>query len=294
MLLAAVLTLTPTQPVTLPANLGQAAHAWFLDRLRAANPALADAMHAPNTERPFTVSNLWGGQRQGARQVYLAPGQPCFLRLTSIDPALSTLLAQTVLPALPGSAVSLLDAAVPITACAASAAEHPWANQIAYADLIARHTLATPPPRTITLHFASPTVFRSQGANVPLPLPTLVIDSLARRWNQTAPLAIPPEIHRFAEEVMLISRYRLWTERASFGGDGSEGVYPGFLGACSYGFRAHDRYWIGLVHLLAAFAFYAGVGARTSRGLGQARLLGGRADPRRTDNANSSRRPGLA
>ncbi len=58
MLISAVLTLAPTGPVTLPANLGRAAHAWFLNQVRAAAPTLAEALHAPNQERPFTVSNL--------------------------------------------------------------------------------------------------------------------------------------------------------------------------------------------------------------------------------------------
>jgi len=273
MLIAAVLTLLPTEAATLPANLGAAAHAWFLNRVRAADPALAEDLHAPNAERPFTVSNLWGGQRQGARQVNLLPGQPCYLRLTSFDPALSAVLTQHVLPGLAGAAVTLLDAAVPIAGCAVTGAAHPWAGQCTFGDLAAQHTLDKAPPRTVTLEFVSPTVFRSAGANVPLPLPALVFDSLARRWNQFAPIAVPPELHRFAEEVMVISRYRLWTERVSFGGDGDEGICPGFVGRCSYGFRSHDRYWLGLVRLLAAFAFYAGVGARSSMGLGQARVV---------------------
>ena len=50
-------------------------------------------------------------------------------------------------------------------------------------------------------------------------------------------------------------------------------AYPGFVGVCSYAFRSRDRYGLGLIHLLAAFAFYAGVGARTTVGLGQARVI---------------------
>lgn len=64
MLISAVLTLQPTAPATVPANLGRATHAWFLDQVRQLDPALADALHAPNQERPFTVSNLWGGRPQ--------------------------------------------------------------------------------------------------------------------------------------------------------------------------------------------------------------------------------------
>jgi hypothetical protein len=35
----------------------------------------------------------------------------------------------------------------------------------------------------------------------------------------------------------------------------------------------HDPYWLRLLNLLAAFAFYAGTGHKTTRGLGQTRQI---------------------
>ena len=35
---------------------------------------------------------------------------------------------------------------------------------------------------------------------------------------------------------------------------GLRGVASGCLGTCSYSFLSRDRYWMGLIHLLAAFA----------------------------------------
>jgi CRISPR/Cas system endoribonuclease Cas6 (RAMP superfamily) len=57
----------------------------------------------------------------------------------------------------------------------------------------------------------------------------------------------------------------------TFGEQGEHGVFPGFLGHVGYAFRVKDRYWMGLIHLLAAFSLYAGVGQRVTMGLGQAR-----------------------
>ena len=134
----------------------------------------------------------------------------------------------------------------------------------------------SPPSSRLALRFASPTVFRSSGVNVPLPLPGLVFEGLARRWNAFGPLRIPPEVRRFADERMVISRYQLRTERVTFGDEGERGAYPGFVGVCGYAFRGRDRYWMGLIHLLAAFALYAGVGTRTTMGLGQTRPVSSR------------------
>jgi len=289
MLISAVLTLAPTQPVTLPANLGRAAHAWFLNQVRAAAPALAEALHAPNQERPFTVSNLRGPDRNPASRPpasprsrgsdpladqFLSPERTYFLRLTSFWPELSTLVAERLLPNLPEQTLDLAGATCRVVSFTTDGTAHPWAGQTSFQDLVQQHTLSPAlPPRQVNLHFASPTVFRSGGANVPLPLPGLVFESLVRRWNAFAPLQIPLEIRRFADEAMVIARYRLHTERVAFGEEGERGAYPGFVGTCSYSFLVHDRYWLGLIHLLAAFAFYAGVGARTTMGLGQVRVV---------------------
>jgi CRISPR-associated endoribonuclease Cas6 len=273
MLIAAVLTLAPTQPVTLPANLGRATHAWFLDQVQAQDATLAEALHAPNQERPFTVSNLWGTGRPVGGQVSLSSERPCFLRLTSFWPELSTLAEERILPHLPES-ITLAGASLRVLGVTTDGAAQPWAGQTRYEDLVQLHTLSpSPPPPRLALHFASPTVFRSDGANVPLPLPGLVFEGLARRWDAFAPLHLHPEVRRFAEECLVISRYRLQTERVIFGEEGERGAYPGFVGVCGYAFRVRDAYWMRLIHLLAAFALYAGVGARTAMGLGQARVV---------------------
>src|SRR5512135_603714 len=101
MLISAVFTLTPAAPVTLPANLGRAAHAWFLSWVRDHDAALAETLHEPNQDRPFTVSGLWGAGRPRGGQVTLLPERNYFLRVTSFMPELSALLAERLLPGLP-------------------------------------------------------------------------------------------------------------------------------------------------------------------------------------------------
>lgn len=292
MLISAVLTLQPTVPAAVPANLGRATHAWFLDQVRRLDPALAGSLHTPNQERPFTVSNLWGARAalrdpsgfgdasnlheaagrnpKGLATVALSPDHPCFLRLTSYQPALSALLAERLLPALPQT-IALAGATLRVVDATADATQHPWAGQTSMAELLRQHTLQGQPEPRVTLHFASPTVFRSQEMMVPLPLPRLVFEGLVRRWNALAPVALPAEVNRFADECLVISRHRIRTERVVFGEEGERGAFPGFVGNVTYAFRVRDRYWMGLIHLLAAFSLYAGVGQRVTMGLGQVR-----------------------
>lgn len=271
-LISAVLTLQPAEPATLPIYLGRATHAWFLDQVRSLDPALADSLHAPNQERPFTISNLLGAARLPARPEVgsLAPDRLCFLRLTSYQPALSALLEERLLPHLPETAL-LAGATFRVLGATTDETQHAWAGRTTEQDLLLEQTLHGQPPAGLTMRFASPTVFRSQELLLPLPLPKLVFEGLVRRWNLFAPVALPNEVVRFAEECVAISRHSLYTERVTFGGQGEHGAFPGFLGHVGYTFRVRDRYWTGLIHLLAKFSLYAGVGQRTTMGLGQAR-----------------------
>ncbi len=287
-LLSTLLTLTPAEPTTLPANLGRATHAWFLDRITAHDRGLAERLHAPNQERPFTVSNLIGGRRSEIRgrsaTVRLQPDRHYTLRLTSYDPELTALLEERLLPSLPET-VSLAGCSLAvggvITGLEQPGAERPpddrslqsWAGRTSFESLVAEHTLQADIPAGVALRFASPTLFKSKGVFMPIPLPRLVFEGLVRRWNAFSPIQVHPDVSRYAEECLVVSSYHLRTETVRFGTQAERGAFPGCVGVCRYAMTNKDHYWMGLVRLLAAFSLYAGVGKQTTMGLGQCRLL---------------------
>ena len=274
MLLSWVLSLQPTQAATVPANLGRAAHAWFLDQVRAADPALAQALHSGQGPRPFTVSNLWElGKARGA-EATLSPKRTYTLRITTFAPDLSAAVRGKVMPDLPET-VTLAEAPFWVVGSSTDPAGHPWAAETTFEALVQRHTLSPDVPRLVGLRFASPTTFRVTGKKrtAPLPLPQWVFGGLLDKWNAFSPVEVHPEVRRFAEECLVISSYRLETRRVAFGPEGQRGAYTGCLGVCRYYAEVADRYWLGLIHLLAGFSLYAGVGLRTTMGLGQARKI---------------------
>jgi CRISPR-associated endoribonuclease Cas6 len=272
MLISWVITLQPTTPATVSPNLGRAVHAWFLDQVRRADPDLAETLHKGQAQRPFTVSNLLGIGWRGRGPATLSPDKDYALRVTSFSSELSALLRERLMPELPAR-LTLADVPLQVRGSTTDGEAHRWAGTDTFEGLVQRHTLGAHIPRRVGLHFASPTLFRSAEMNVPLPLPGLVFGGLLDKWNAFAPLQLHPDVRRFAEECLAISRYRLETRAVAFGEDGQRGAVAGCVGDCTYAMRVTDRYWMGLTHLLAAFAFYGGVGRRTTMGLGQARPL---------------------
>jgi CRISPR-associated endoribonuclease Cas6 len=104
---------------------------------------------------------------------------------------------------------------------------------------------------------------------IPLPLPELVLGSLLARWNVFAPLTLPDDVRRYAQECLAVSRYRLQSHAVQFG----QAISVGFTGQCQYTALVWDPYWLRVVSLLAAYAFYSGVGLRTTVGMGQVRSI---------------------
>lgn len=265
MLTSLVMILKVEQPTTFPPYLGRASHAAFLRLIAEADPGLAQRLHAPDERRPFTCSDLWGVRRRRDEMV-LTPEQEVFLRYTGLNADVSQHLVR--LAQHPPTRIEL--DGVPFTVCRATLdpAEHPWAGRSTYEELAACHLLNVEPASRVELEFLSPTTFRSGGLNVPLPLPGLVYEGLMEKWNAFAPVSVPVEIRRFAEECLAISRCELSTRPVAGKG---EAIQIGFVGRCRYTAVNRDHYWLGIIQLLTDYAFYAGVGYQTTTGMGQAR-----------------------
>ena len=273
MLLAVVVTLNPLEPTQAPATLNRAVHAWFLDRIEGVDAALAHRLHEDEGPRPFTTSNLWGAGPARGGQVRLDPQRPCWLRLTGLTEEVSAAI-ERALPAV-GETVTLTGVPLRVAAIATEAAQDPWAGRADYTGLVQRYTLAPGAhPRDVTLRFASPTLFRSEGRDVPLPLPALVFDGYLRKWNTFSPLALPEEAKRYATECVALGRFRLRSHLVSFE-QGGKGAHVGFTGEVHFRFLVGDAYWTRVMLLLAGYAFWAGSGYRTTMGLGQTQGVGG-------------------
>lgn len=259
-----------------PQWMGRAAHSLLLDCVRQADPALAESLHAGTGLRPFTASGLIGS----SPRYKLSPERSYHLRLTALTaPVTQALLAAFQAgPLRVGETLTLADARLRVEAADWGESSDPntrlpnaWAAATTYEALSAPWLLGRerPAPR-LALQFSSPTTFKSAGKHVPVPLPGWVFGSLLEKWNAFALVALPPEARRFAEECLALTAYRLSTRMLPIK---ESGLRTGAVGQARYTALNPDRYWLSLMHLLADFALFAGVGAGTTMGLGQCRRV---------------------
>lgn len=264
---AIVYTISPTQATNVPSSIGRAAHAAFLRLIRDADPDLAARIHDDDGVKPLTVSNVIGlGAGKFTR---VEPDRRYGLRVTLLTDDLETLAERWTVEAL--AELDLDGQAWRVLARVTHSAEDPWAGAASYTELAAP-LLERPAsvPARWTFSFASPVTFRRRGANMPLPLPELVFGSLLEKWNAFAPLALPEEVRRYAEECVTVSRFNLRTVAGATSGGA---LQIGAIGQCTYLATVRDRYWQACLTTLARLALYSGIGAATTRGFGQARLV---------------------
>ncbi len=285
MLKSALIHLTATQPVLILGPLGRPIQAWFLGLLCQVDGKLAAEMHQPNGVRPYTVSTLLDDRGYPLRANYrMETGQSCWLRITTFRQDISDILTKKLLYALP-ERLEIYKMPFRMDECTFNRFQHPWAGETSWQEIVnPANPLERETERNIRMMFSSPTAFREQGTDLPLPLPGCVFRSLYERWNAFAPagLVLDSSWPNFARECVVVDEMTsVNTQRWSFA-EGTHGVATGFMGTVGFQLLAQRRtrewadQWNGaacVLQTLARFAFFAGVGHHTTIGMGQARLL---------------------
>jgi CRISPR-associated endoribonuclease Cas6 len=266
LLYSIILELCAVNTTAIPAHRGDHTHALFLDLVRQVDAELSSRLHDEPDYRPFTVSTLHGARVNDGMQM-LQAGQVYRLRLTLLDGGglwqrLSAHFLET-------SALNLrLDKAqLQLTRVIST----PAADTTGWAGYADWQTLAAASPRSaITMCFLSPCAFSMGDRRFALfPEPLLLWDSLVRSWNRYAPAVLQIDkaaLRDFVTHQVAVSDYELHTGKAIF----ATYVQKGFVGSCTYQVKSNEGCG-SQIAALAEFARYAGVGSKTTSGMGQAR-----------------------
>ncbi len=268
---ALVIHLLARNDASLPATQGHLAHAAFLALLDAVDPELARAIHDHQGRKPFTLSPVWGLKPARNNRHSLKAGQRARLRLTLLEPALFHAFIHQLFNAR-NHTLNLGEASFIITEVRGAPQSSPWAGYATPADLEQQ----TETGKEITLQFASPTaiaVGRAQSGKVrreTLPIPRYVWASLRGNWRAFSGQPIPHAFEDWVERNVVASRVENWrTAMFRF----RKGMQIGGLGQLSYTALDDDPDMLHYWNLLADFAFYSGVGYKTSMGMGTVRRI---------------------
>ena len=284
MLHSILISLTAESSYPILGALGRPAQAWFLRQVTRARPALASALHDEQGLKPYTVSTLLDDNgRPLAAGTWLQPGQLVWLRLTTLNEEMSSLLQSRVIQKLP-KRLTLYKMDFRVDDVFENRAEHAWAGSSSFAEMAQDASLANP-ANAARMEFVSPTAFRSSGLEISLPLPGQVFRSLWAKWNAFCPDAMQVQElwPQFAEKCIVVSEMTTVNTTHWVFAEGTRGSATGFTGTVEFQLppaRQLQAEWrpytdgaAAVMQSLARFAFYAGVGHHATIGMGQARPL---------------------
>ncbi|HET8909989.1 MAG TPA: CRISPR-associated endoribonuclease Cas6 [Ktedonobacteraceae bacterium] len=291
-LFSMLLRLHPVEAGKVSPGSGNHIQAAFLDMVRQADPALAEALHAPNQRRPYTLSLLQGFNQLSKdqlaaatnknQQLSVSPGQVYWLRITMLNATLFGSFVQYLILKSRALTFRIGDTRFEISRLLASpqAPNIPQSSWVSYSSF-AELRMLQPAQHTYLFEFASPTAFskgqKAWGKLLKLfPEAPDVFESLAKQWETYAPADLrlaaqdlsSERIADWCAENVILSRYTLETRylpSSKFG-------QTGFLGEANYEVKGnpHDpeARWLST---LARFALFSGVGYKTAMGMGQTR-----------------------
>ncbi|HDS11804.1 MAG TPA: CRISPR-associated endoribonuclease Cas6 [Candidatus Wirthbacteria bacterium] len=264
MLYSLVIKLGLQSPVILPPYQGVMVYSAFLAMIQSISPDLADQLHAPNSPKPFTLTQIIGPMQAIKGGVELASEHDYYFRLTVLNrqqfaDVLAVLLDRKVTNIRIGEADFL------INEVCVTPDQHPYARFESKADLWTR---ADASQSDIILKFLSPTTFRTGKSNLIFPLPGAVFGSLNRKMALIMQERYKSDLP--FDKLLRVARYDSLQTRIF---ELKRGKQIGFTGTVYYQCLTQDRALTKYLQALASLAFYTGIGAKTTLGMGQAMLL---------------------
>ncbi len=213
---------------------------------------------------PLLKGGKGGSKLQWEHQQLIPAGTPCWWRISLLDDTLFSKLTQLWLNLNPHHPWHLGPADLYITSIQGTPQSiQPWANASTYAQL---YKEASESDRTIHFNFSTPTAFRQGQYDTTLPTRESVFNSLLSRWNKYSSI----EFSHIAIESVFPSFININTEILA----DSRSKFIGIIGEVSYRLLGEiEPIQIKQINALADFALYAGIGRKTTMGMGIARRL---------------------
>jgi CRISPR-associated endoribonuclease Cas6 len=252
------------EKIKIPGNGGENLYSLFLNILNKENKNLAKEIHDLKSEKPITVSPFLKGAKFSNGYSFISPEEHVTFRITYLkEELLEPIIKGFISLSAKREPMELGNGKILIEKV--DMQKSPQANFTSFEEILSK----AKDDKTIALEFSSPTSFRSRGEQKLFPLPELVFSSLLKKWNAFSEIKIPQEIEKEFKKIR-VTRFRLKTELVNF----SKYKIIGFIGKVIYELpETINKENKKIINALSDFAFYSGIGYKTTMGLGQTRRV---------------------
>ncbi len=231
-------------------------HPVFLDRISQTDAAMGKTLHDSSAVPPFSLSPVLG-IRDHVRE-----NRSCRVRFGILSDDLADIFVQSMEKGLWQEPIRLENHVFEVEHIVLGEdSRESWSGQSTFQEIMIRAGL----DRRVSVNFVSPVSFKRGDVHYPLPDPVLIFGSLARRWNAFAPFHIPEDMD-FSN--IGFSHINIRTEPYSLR---KGGTVNGFTGNAVFVFKTGEE-TVFCCRALLEFAFYSGIGVKTTQGMGMCRV----------------------
>jgi CRISPR-associated endoribonuclease Cas6 len=274
---AVVLQLVAQDAGVLPGTVLELAHAAFYAAIQAVDPQLSQQMHDAQGRSAFSLSPLYGfWQSPADGKIHVSPGQEGWLRLGLLDDRLFAVFMRHLLERQRNAGlptIRLGNLHFGISQVWGAPGSHPWVGYTTVEQLAALHET----PERWTLQFESPTAIRWGEADSGtrrvevFPHPRIAIASLCTRWDRLTGQQWGRAFEEWVERNIVVGRIWQWkTETIRY----RQQTYLGGVGKLDYRvLDGRQQDYVAHFNRLLQLAFYAGIGYKTTHGLGQVSVV---------------------
>ncbi|SNY41115.1 CRISPR-associated protein, Cas6 family [Orenia metallireducens] len=233
-------------------------HGMLFKMLRKQDKDKTTILHDEYEGKPFTISPILPYLRWRKDKKYLKGGKKYFVRITFLEEQWYHLFMEYFL--YQREKLELNGRELEIIEVLTNAKEDKRCNAISGEELWDNSRIN----RKIKLKFHSTTSFRVDEKHVIFPQGEFLFNSLLSKWKEYGDKELVVNSQDFGK--INISRYKLESAMEQF----KDYPIKGFRGYCEYELEAilSDKK-VKEINLLSDFAFYSGVGYKTTMGLGQ-------------------------
>ncbi|MDV3000649.1 MAG: hypothetical protein N5P05_002255 [Chroococcopsis gigantea SAG 12.99] len=268
-----VINLLPRTPIYPHFLTGRHLHALFLTLVSYVDKDLGNSLHFSRANKSFSLSPLQVKERQTPRagetlqwqhRQTIEAGTPCWWRISLLDDRLFAGLTKLWLNINPDHPWHLGSADIIITSILGTPdSGQPWANFSTYEQL---YHGASESDRSFRFSLVTPAAFRQHTYDSCLPTRELVFNSLLSRWNRLSEIEIPS----IAIDSIFPCFFDIRTEMVA----DSRSKFIGCVGDINYRLLGEvPPFGIKCINALSDFAFYCGIGRKTTMGMGMARRI---------------------
>ena len=238
---------------------GQKLHAVFLRIVNEVNIELSEKLHENELDKSFTVSSLIGCDIEKENMIY--KGKKYYFRVTTFDKQLFSLLTMALFKnKMFNSNVFLEDIEFKITNIIYDLSKSKWAGMFDMEEMLKKEEFSN----SVTMKFHTPTLFKTGDTFLRIPEPDKIFGSLLRKFNKYSYYKIDEELFESFKEIK-IEQKNIRMRRAKL----NKFFIEGFTGEVTFRVENENERLKQAMYILSEFAFYAGVGYKTTMGFGQ-------------------------